>query len=147
MNEIVSNVNQFILGGDAQFTLYQEAMPGKKAVTVKYRVKRNDTGSCWFVYTELSDTSDMLSNGRKLVYQGYLKRDLQFYTGQKGRSDYNTVAVKGLLWLLHHTGNLPSTVHLYHHGRCSVCGRKLTDPESLRTGLGPTCRKKAGFSL
>lgn len=24
-------------------------------------------------------------------------------------------------------------------GRCVVCNRKLTDPESIRTGIGPTC--------
>ena len=28
---------------------------------------------------------------------------------------------------------------LLHEGMCVVCNRKLTDPESIRTGVGPTC--------
>lgn len=30
--------------------------------------------------------------------------------------------------------------------RCRICMRELTDPESIRTELGPTCRKKVGVS-
>lgn len=29
-------------------------------------------------------------------------------------------------------------------GRCVVCNRKLTDPESIRTGIGPTCAGRVG---
>jgi hypothetical protein len=29
-------------------------------------------------------------------------------------------------------------------GRCSLCGRVLTDPESVRTGIGPICAEKWG---
>lgn len=28
---------------------------------------------------------------------------------------------------------------LHHEGRCGRCGRKLTVPESIKTGLGPEC--------
>lgn len=28
--------------------------------------------------------------------------------------------------------------------RCRVCGRELKDPESVRLGIGPDCRAKAG---
>ena len=32
--------------------------------------------------------------------------------------------------------------------RCFICNNALTDPESLRTGIGPTCRKRSGtFNL
>ncbi len=27
-------------------------------------------------------------------------------------------------------------------GRCLICNRKLTEPESIRTGIGPTCRER-----
>lgn len=29
---------------------------------------------------------------------------------------------------------------------CAHCGQKLTDSQSVLTGIGPTCRKKAGYS-
>lgn len=32
---------------------------------------------------------------------------------------------------------------VYHEGRCGRCGRRLTTPESIRTGLGPVCAGKA----
>jgi len=30
----------------------------------------------------------------------------------------------------------------YGVGRCAVCGRRLTDPESVRRGIGPKCYRK-----
>lgn len=32
---------------------------------------------------------------------------------------------------------------LRHEGRCGRCGRRLTVPESIDTGLGPTCAAKS----
>lgn len=32
---------------------------------------------------------------------------------------------------------------LSHLGRCRRCGRALSDPESLRRGVGPECTRKA----
>ena len=31
--------------------------------------------------------------------------------------------------------------------RCALCGRKLTDPESVQTEMGPVCRKKCAESV
>ena len=35
-----------------------------------------------------------------------------------------------------------SPMELYHEGVCANCGRKLTNPKSLKTGFGPKCYKK-----
>ena len=67
-----------------------------------------------------------------------------FRIGKKGITDYNKQAVNALLWVLRYSENIPPVVHIYHHGKCSVCGRKLTDAMSLRCGIGPTCRKRVG---
>jgi len=42
----------------------------------------------------------------------------------------------------YHTIDMQCTI--YHSGRCSRCGRLLTDPVSVEHGLGPVCRKKLG---
>ncbi len=34
---------------------------------------------------------------------------------------------------------VPTGYRLEHTGRCGRCNRLLTDPESIRTGLGPEC--------
>ena len=39
---------------------------------------------------------------------------------------------------------LPETLEVWHEGRCGRCGRTLTVPESLATGLGPVCEGKEG---
>jgi hypothetical protein len=36
---------------------------------------------------------------------------------------------------------LPENVIISHCGKCGRCRKKLTHPDSLRTGLGPECRK------
>jgi hypothetical protein len=32
-------------------------------------------------------------------------------------------------------------------GRCGICGKTLTDPESIEAGIGPVCAKKVGWSF
>lgn len=36
---------------------------------------------------------------------------------------------------------LPEGYAIRHSGNCGRCGRKLTNPESLNTGIGPECAK------
>lgn len=140
-HEITIGVKDFILGGNSSFTIFQEPN-----IQAKYSVKANDSKTCWFVSTELKNvsalTDDAFISGTNLVYQGYLKTDLTFNVGKKGVSDYNEKSINALLWVLRHASNLPPNVHIYHHGKCSVCGRKLTDAMSLRCGIGPTCLKR-----
>ena len=45
-------------------------------------------------------------------------------------------------WLWRHVDALPASVEIYHEGRCGRCGRALTVPESVVTGLGPVCAGK-----
>lgn len=37
---------------------------------------------------------------------------------------------------------LPKGYDIQHEGKCGACGRPLTDPESIKLGLGPVCRTK-----
>ena len=144
--EVTEQIKDFILGGKADFTIYQEATAESKSAQYKYVVKANENKTCWFVSTEMVEGEPIPDNlytvGRNLVYQGYLKRDMSFNVGKKGVENYNERAIKGLQWVLYHADNLPKVLHVYHHGTCSVCGRKLTDAKSLYCGIGPTCRKK-----
>lgn len=40
---------------------------------------------------------------------------------------------------LHATGQIPDDIEPLHAGRCGRCGRELTHPESIRSGIGPEC--------
>lgn len=37
---------------------------------------------------------------------------------------------------------LPEIVEFWHEGSCGVCGRRLTVPDSIKTGIGPICIKR-----
>lgn len=150
--EVTENIKEFILGGTANFTILQDATDKTKEQQYKYRITipkdtTPATTNVWYVSAELDESnSGVETDGKNLKYQGYLKRDLSFNIGAKGVKDYNQKSIHGLLWVLSHSDNLPSAVHVYHHGKCSVCGRNLTDAKSLRCGVGPTCRKKIGLA-
>ena len=60
--------------------------------------------------------------------------------------DISDIRVKTVSTLLNNFINkntLPSNVSFYHVGKCAHCGRKLTDPKSIVTGIGPTCSPEA----
>lgn len=65
-----------------------------------------------------------------------------FTPGKKGVLKENDIRVKSLLWVLRNADRIPQSVQIEHFGKCSRCGKKLTDAESIERGLGPTCYSK-----
>lgn len=135
MNEVKENIMEYLLGGKAEFTLAQDESGLSKPIQVCYRVVANDTHSCYFIYVR---------NGKEYKYQGYFcVKDKVVRKGKKLEdNEVDIAALKALAWVISHAERLPNLVHIYHNGRCSRCGRKLTDAESLRVGLGPSCRQR-----
>jgi hypothetical protein len=56
-------------------------------------------------------------------------------------------AAKAFSWLWRNLDNPDNLaqVEIHHEGRCCRCGRKLTVPESIESGIGPECRNMLGF--
>lgn len=48
-------------------------------------------------------------------------------------------------WLSRQTVDDPCKWVIIPSGHCGHCGRKLTDPKSVETGIGPFCRTKLGL--
>lgn len=84
--------------------------------------------------------------GMGKIYGGYIliKEDgsLSYNQGAKGQIPESDIRIKSIFYVLNHYETLPSYVLVQHLGRCARCRRKLTDPESIRRGLGPECAKK-----
>ena len=143
-NEVTEGILDFMLSGKAEFLIFQE--PDKK---FKYSIKRADGryldnifngARTWFVKVEDIDT-------RKVSYQGYLHRDfgsdnLKFTVDEKKCKEPNIQAINGLMWVIRRVNSLPEVVHVIHYGKCSVCGRPLSDLKSIHCGIGPKCREK-----
>lgn len=60
----------------------------------------------------------------------------------------DAVSVKALHWmaaaLSRPDDKFVAQAQWWHEGRCGRCGRKLTVPESINTGLGPECAGRVG---
>jgi hypothetical protein len=58
----------------------------------------------------------------------------------------NSTVVKTFKWLLNVINGKFSEskfdlIEFWHEGSCGRCGRKLTVPSSIKTGMGPSCSK------
>lgn len=72
----------------------------------------------------------------------------RFKHGKKSRIGENAPSTKALAWLvkgLAQGADLTKAVELRHEGRCGRCGRKLTTPASIDTGIGPVCAAALGI--
>jgi hypothetical protein len=82
-------------------------------------------------------------NENSYTYLGMVKEDGVHLTKAskytKDSKPYRVAdwAVRGILA----GGDLPDGYNIDHAGTCGRCGRKLTTPESIATGLGPVCRE------
>lgn len=89
--------------------------------------------------------------GHQWVYAGVLWFDLEngnyrFAKGQKGQIDASDINIRSLLFVMNklQINQIPMYCSVFHTGKCGLCGKKLTTPESILTGLGPSCSKAAG---
>lgn len=145
-NEVTENILEFILGGRADFCIVQDGKDfgqGLVAQTVKYRyvVKAGKYKGVYLV------SAGEVSNS-KVMYLGTLKKSSNnhfIFSEVSGLSDAGKYWINGLMWVLDRVGSLPERVHVVHNGRCAVCGRVLTDAESVMRGFGPSCAKKLGI--
>ena len=71
-------------------------------------------------------------------------RDYGFRHSKKSKISNDAKSAIVFDYVFHHLGmkTLNTSIEIFHDGRCGRCGRQLTDPTSVETGLGPYCRKK-----
>ena len=95
--------------------------------------------------------------------------------GRKSRVDEHAPSARGIAWFIRHISSLIklrreldnadmfaaglvqekvakveetlNKLHYHHEGRCGVCAKVLTVPESITAGIGPVCAAKAGVRL
>jgi hypothetical protein len=75
-----------------------------------------------------------------------IMRDGQIHLTNKskfGPMDQRLEVVNWALRQVLHGRELPEGYAIQHEGRCCVCARKLTNPESISSGIGPECAKRS----
>jgi len=129
------DVERFVYGGRALFTIVSRASGNRFTFKVSSGTNKKNK-NLMFVHV-LSGPDNTTSYS----YLGYLMTNnrKKLMAGQKGKPD--AVSFKALDWLIKQlaSSRLPESVEFYHSGKCGCCGRTLTVPESIKTGLGPVC--------
>lgn len=75
-------------------------------------------------------------------YLGMIKESGQFVTTKN--SAFSDKGMVPFRWVWEHLAQdrMPPECTVQHEGKCGVCNRPLTDPESVELGVGPVCRSK-----
>ena len=134
----------FLRGGNAKVTLSSKKTGKHFTFTVKHGWdwKTNSRDFDTPLFVKVLTRSDNMSE-KSFTFIGFIPKDGDtLIAGRKGRPD--APSFKALRWALAHLvkGNIPADLEIRHEGSCSRCGRALTVPESIDTGMGPVCRTK-----
>lgn len=138
----------FIKAGKAIFTV-----DNGKGTHYTYKVTRKEDKDKVFYFVNLLTGPDNTSN---YTYMGMLVDSSQWHRSNMAQPSSwyckmtraskfknDSQSVKVLNWALmvvQGYKELPEGYSILHDGRCGRCGRLLTDPDSIKLGLGPICR-------
>jgi Family of unknown function (DUF6011) len=132
---------QYILGGNATFTLVSSKTGQRFTYKLKQIIdKDGNKVQSWFVSVLIGP-----DNWTNYKYAGLLSRfdensKLAFKSTKKSLISFDAPSIFAFRWLI---DNLESPLlELWHEGSCGICGRKLTVPESIASGIGPICASR-----
>jgi hypothetical protein len=132
----LGTITAFVLAGRAVFTV-RNPRTGNRFT---YRVTAGKgEGAPHFVavLTGPDNTADY-------TYLGCIFTDGRFVVTKKSRISPKAPSSVAFRWVWErlHAGRSLGPVEVHHEGRCGRCGRPLTVPESIESGLGPICIEK-----
>ena len=130
----------FLTGGHAIFTV---SNPTGEYYTYRVTTPKdfNETSPIWFVSLLTGP-----NNLRDYTYLGIMRKGretgkLLVTTTAKSKYDKDSKPVKVIKWAVAKVEEqqIPEGYDVKHIGRCGRCGRELTTPESIDSGIGPIC--------
>jgi hypothetical protein len=138
-----SDLNTFIFAGNATFTLVNESTGNR----FTYRIRKAGYGTSTFnenvgiFYVSVLNGSD---NNSSYTFLGtYFGGTNQMYRHSlKSKIGISAGSNQVITWFFSKFIKNPtlfSTIKVHHAGKCGRCGKKLTTPESVKSGLGPKC--------
>jgi hypothetical protein len=128
---------RFILAGQATVT-FVSRKSGKR-FTYKVSGSRKDPESPTRFVSLLSGAD----NTRDYSYMGTVFGGKRFVSTAKSAVSSDAPSFKAFDWALRQltAGIMPESLEIWHEGKCGKCGRKLTVPESIESGIGPVCAR------
>jgi hypothetical protein len=142
-----ADIRTFVKAGNAYFTLVSTKTQTRFTYRIRQPENMDPNKPVWFV--SLLNGPDNTSNYQ---YMGaFFQNSLWFNVGAKSRITADAPSARAIKWFLDRILNPMSNdeslaqVEVWHSDRCGRCGKALTVPESIASGLGPDCRAKMGF--
>lgn len=125
-------VRTFALAGNATLTLVSKETGNR--FTFKIRQKDETTPHFVKLLTGSDNESDYQFLGS--IFDGHKYRH-----GKRSRIGEDAPSAKAFAWFWDQVeqGRLSDKLEVWHEGRCGKCGRKLTVPSSIESGIGPIC--------
>jgi len=130
-------ITAFVLAGNSRFTLVNP-LTGNRFT---FRVRKGEGEAAPYFVSVLTGSD----NEGDYSYLGCLFDDAaKFVVTGKSRISRDAPSAKAFAWFWgrQYQGRELGPVQFWHEGRCGKCGRALTVPESIETGLGPVCAEK-----
>ena len=124
-----SDALKFIFAGNSTVTFLNSETENR----FTYKVKKAKDSNLFFVsvltgpdqYSYLGTVSNgIYKHGKKSNFTGAQSEKVFSYVLNKLKSE-----------------SLPECIEIWHEGKCGKCGRQLTVPSSIETGIGPECIK------
>ena len=136
---------QFISAGNAIFTI-----ENKEGKHYTFKVRRmEDNATHMILDTAFISLLTGPENTKNYTYLGIL--DLREGTVRRTRNskiEPSAISWKVAEWLIRTVWQgkeMPIGYKLHHEGKCGRCGRLLTVPSSIESGLGPDCQSILGL--
>lgn len=125
------DAKKFVFGGKAIFTIVSKATGAR--FTFELRKAKSSSAYWVYLFQGRDNTSDYRYIGA-FVNERYRPKDV----GSNAKSH------QAIAWFLNKVvnGRLPDNLELWHFGKCGICARRLTVPESIKSGIGPECAKR-----
>lgn len=129
---------EFLFAGKAIFTV--KSTKTGKHFTYKVSEPKTPKGNKQVHFISLLTGSD---NESDYQYFATIFDKKAYMHGRRSRIGADAPGVVAFKYTLEHLlqGDLDTRVQIFHEGRCCKCGRKLTHPESIESGIGPECSK------
>lgn len=128
----------FLLAGNAHVT-FQSRKTGTRFTYRVRQAKQREGGGTPPHFVAVLTGPD---NGASYEYLGFLRDGRFIHGGRQARIEASAQSAVAFAWVWRclSAGKMHLELAVYHEGRCGRCGRRLTDPLSISTGLGPKCR-------
>lgn len=132
-----AEIRRFVLAGNATITVRSLATGQRFTYRVREPAERRGN-RIWFVSLLYGP-----DNEASYVYIGQIRDTGLYDHGRRARIGVESPAARAFIWLWNvvQAGREDALLkaEVWHEGKCGRCGRKLTVPESIKSGFGPEC--------